>query len=523
VIESELARAFSAACEQGGMFSGAFGLIRDGRMIAAATGGSKGRGGGDVDHATVFEIGSITKFLTALCATRLANSNVVAVEDPIIGMLPGVEFDDLTGRDISLGHLLKHSSGLPSAGRDWGPREESAIRRFVTEDLIHHRFHARPGEVGCYSSTAFSLSGLVLESAFGSPFAEILRTEILDPAGMVWAGFPDQVDQDRIAWPHSMVNGEWVPERRLADNPSGYPSGFLLASIDDLVGLLSSILNGVLIDSTALESLLSEPVPRWVDHAPSALAQAGAAWGMGCFTGSWNGQRVIRHGGGQLTSYCSVDLFPESRSGLVLLTNGADDATMTSLLELGYAAIAGPSPRPVVPEAAPVERGEPSGMIGSYLDVDTGRQIEILADDRRLVFRDDAVTAPLMAVDGGRWMASSSLDSWIPIGIPPGQDPVRWVSVWGGLYLRTEVEQWDPGPAALAGAARYRDSFWPDASTDIVVATTDDAWAVTMNGHTSNGRWIGPQRLVTNHGLIEFTPDWSELVLGHGTRFLLAD
>jgi hypothetical protein len=336
---------------------------------------------------------------------------------------------------------------------------------------------------------------------------------------MRWAGFPTQIERGGIAWPHRWQEGTWVAEPRLADNPAGYPSGFLLASLEDLTNLAVSLLNGTLIGADGLDLMISNPVPRWMDHAPTALGRIASGYGLGCFTGLWNGQRVIRHGGSQLTSNCSIDLLPESGAGIVLLTNGADDATFTKLLALCYEAVGG-HPRPIEkPAAAPVTADEVLRCVGYYIDVETGRIIEIADESSRLVYRNGVTVAPMSPVGGGRWIASNATTS-VPIGVPQGNDPVPHITAWGSLYLRTVIEPWNPGPRGSDLAGIYRDSFWPDPSTDLEVGHEGGQWCVTGDGHAASGRWIGPRRLATDHGLLAFVADGSSLVLGNATTFV---
>ena len=55
--------------------------------------------------------------------------------------LPGYSFsDEAYGRLVTTRHLLSHTSGLPMAGKDWGPRDPHALKRYVWEELAHHRF-----------------------------------------------------------------------------------------------------------------------------------------------------------------------------------------------------------------------------------------------------------------------------------------------------------------------------------------------------------------------------------------------
>lgn len=480
-------------------------LIRNGKVRLSTTVGA--------DDLTLFEIGSITKLLTATLAIRSG----VDLDLPVEDLVPGLRFDDRQAAAVTLRHLLTHSSGLPAAGRDWGPADPGALRRFVTSDLAHHRFHAGPGKVGCYSSTAISLVGLALEEVSGAPFRDLLRSQVLDPAGMAGSGFPPGIGSEAVSWPHSRTAGSWEPVARLADNPAGYPSGFLLASLRDMSHLAVALVEGGLI---GVEGLIATTVPRWMDHARSPLGRVSAGYGLGSFTGAWSGQTVIRHGGSQLTSNCSVDLFPETESAVVLLTNGADDATFMDLLTLCYQMVAGPPAEmsTMVSQISEISRRQ--AAVGTFLDVDNGSMVTIgVRDDKGLFIDRGESMARLHYAGGHRWVLSSP-GGETPVGIPWESGPADVVFVWGRPHFRIDP----PDAGLMIDTDRlcgvYADSFWDHPETRIGVAESDSVFTVSGEGHVSVARPIGPLRLVSDHGLLDFEEDGSGMVLGNATRYV---
>lgn len=516
----DVVRRLQRAHETEEVLAGAVGLVADGRLLECATVGTLEFGGPAVSESSLFEVGSITKLLTSASAIRLMQRGALDLDAKVVDLIPGLVFDDTRrGRDVTVRHLLSHCSGLPSAGRDWGPTGPSALFRFATEDLAHHVFHAEPGEVGCYSSTALSLAGLALETVAGQPFPDLMASEIWEPAGMEGAGYPPNVDVAHVVWPHHRHAGSWSSVLRLADNPSGYPSGFLMASLEDLVSLAVSLLDGSLVGPDWLDLIGSDPVPRWMRHAPTALGRVAAGFGLGCFIGHWNGQRVVRHPGGQLASICSLDLLPDSGAAIILLTNGADSRLVMDLLELCYQAVAGP-PSPIEsPSVAAVPEEVGVLITGDYIDVDQGGSVRIANEEGQLVLRDASSVSTLAWLGEGAWVANGDA-SWVPIGIPLTDGPAARITIWGSLYLRSEVGSWEPGGSGAQLTGVYRDSFWPDVSSDLDVREYGGRWTVTAEGHTTEGRWIGAYRLLSGHGLVEFAPDGSQLRLGNATRFI---
>jgi len=501
-----VAPALETAHRDGRLYAGAVGLIVGGRVAETAVAGA--------DRNTLFEIGSITKILTAAAAI----ASGVDLDAPVEELVPGLSFADPRGAQVTSRCLLSHTSGLPAAGRDWGPSDPGAAMRFATGDLAHHSFHTDPGEVGCYSSSAISLIGLALQEMTGSPFAELLRSEILERAGMSGAVFPSAADPAHVSWPHSRAERGWKPVSRLADNPAGYPSGFLLASLEDLTRLALSILEGSLLGD--LDALIATTAPRWTDHAPSPFARVSARYGLGSLTGTWCGQTVIRHGGGQLTSNCSIDFFPESDSAIVLLTNGADDGTFMELLGQCYRVVAGHEPtEPSIRRRRP-EPSRRRAAKGTFLDADTGSLVTVFTEDGDELLMDRGRgPARLEYLGASRWIASL-VEGEVPVGIPWDGGAADHLFVWGGLHNRIDPPDvdFDTSPDWLCGV--YADSFWDDPESRITVERRDSDLIVTSEGFHSIALRIGPLRIVSGHGLLHFEPDGTGLVLGNATRYV---
>lgn len=500
----------------GKMSAWAVGIVLDGAAAAVATGGVTRPGGPPVERDTPFCIGSVSKLLTAITCLRLHETGVLELDTPVVEIVPDLHFEDERGSSVTTSHLLSHCSGLPAAGRDWGPQSEDALARFAREDLATHQFHADPGTVGRYSSSAFSLSGMILESLAHRPFAEVVAREVLAPAGMGHTRWPGGSPPDGLVWPVERDGESFAPAARLADNPSGYPGGFLLAPIDDLIRLALTLLTEELLTTESQESMTAAHMSRHIDQAPSVLARASAGFGLGCFTGNWNGQPIFRHDGMQQSFNCSFDLFPESESAFILLTNGMEEGTFNDILALGFEAAGGQTPDALPLTLVPYDSGSPLRATGTFVDADSGRLVELEGEDSQLVMTEGAVTEELAHVGGSRYLG---YESQSPVWIPPEADPIPYLTIWGTPFFRTHLEAWPAGDGSHFTGG-YVDSFWPDRSTDIDVTFQDGEWVVSRDGREASGRPLAPRRLATEHGLVDFSPDGSSLRLGRATRFV---
>ena len=179
--------------------------------------------GGDADCTgrrmtpdTPYFIASVTKLYIAATVLRLAERDLLRLDDSFVTYVPAGIADRLHAldgvdrtRDITVRHLLAHASGLADYLEDkpkTGPRfidrllsEEdrcvdlTEVGRIVRDELTPHfppqdldgvsRVHVR------YSDTNFRLLIAVVETILDSPWSLALRTELLEPLGLrhTWA------------------------------------------------------------------------------------------------------------------------------------------------------------------------------------------------------------------------------------------------------------------------------------------------------------------------------------------------
>src|SRR5262245_37207383 len=72
------------------------------------------------DEHTAFEIGSVTKTMTAALLAEFIARGEAALDDPIARLLPpGTKVPSFNDRQITIGDIVTHTSGLPSIPPQW--------------------------------------------------------------------------------------------------------------------------------------------------------------------------------------------------------------------------------------------------------------------------------------------------------------------------------------------------------------------------------------------------------------------
>jgi CubicO group peptidase (beta-lactamase class C family) len=123
-------------------------------------------------------IGSLTKTFTTTLIMQLVDEGVLSLDDPVGGMGMGFKHSQITIRQ-----LLTHTSGLSKYKTKNGYVAKGTtpmdVLRYVSEQPLRNP----PGSYVNYSTSGFSVLGLVLEQKTGKTFEELLRSRITDALG----------------------------------------------------------------------------------------------------------------------------------------------------------------------------------------------------------------------------------------------------------------------------------------------------------------------------------------------------
>jgi serine-type D-Ala-D-Ala carboxypeptidase/endopeptidase len=151
---------------------------------------------GAPDGETVFEIGDMTQVFTGLLLARLAEQNVVHLDQPVLSLLPDtVSVPMFEGRPIELQHLATWSSGLPRLAQHpisplldaFPPFSRAApfrSKKWLYDLLSSLDIAHAPGTHMDGSDLGMGLLGHALERACKSDYETVLEREICGPLGL---------------------------------------------------------------------------------------------------------------------------------------------------------------------------------------------------------------------------------------------------------------------------------------------------------------------------------------------------
>jgi CubicO group peptidase (beta-lactamase class C family) len=148
-----------------------------------------------------FYIGSVTKQFTAVLILQLQQQNLLNVTDPIHKYLP--EFNEVPYQNISIHHLLTHTSGLNNYT---GSPGFDAAKDYTTPEMFHlikSPLLFKVGSKWSYSNSGYYLLGKIAEKVGKKPYGDLLDEQIFTPLQMHHTAFDTSWLKTNVA------NGYW--------------------------------------------------------------------------------------------------------------------------------------------------------------------------------------------------------------------------------------------------------------------------------------------------------------------------
>lgn len=291
------------------------GIVKNGRIVYL-----KGFGNRDLANMfpatehTIYRTGSIAKTFTAVLALQLAEQGRLPLEEDARTYVP--EYPAKPPGTIKVGHLLNHRSGI----RHYAEYDSALL---VNYETTHAEFDAidaidifkdgslrfAPGTSYHYTTFGYNLLGAVVERAAGRRFQDILEERLRQRLSLPYL----QPEVGRLRpYPEETKGYDFLTGtlRQTIDNTGilyKVPGGGMVCTVIDLCLFMQGLMDGRVFDSTGTLDAMG--------------TDFGNGYGLGVFLGSWNGYKTLSHGGGQEKAYSHYICVPDTRDGVVVLTN----------------------------------------------------------------------------------------------------------------------------------------------------------------------------------------------------------
>ena len=319
----------------------AMGILQDGEVVTAACGVT------NVDHPlgitdeTLFQIGSVTKTMTATVAMRLVDQGKLDLDAPVRQYLPDFQLEDeATAATVTVRHLFIHTAGwIGDYFEDTGNGDDGLARYVANMAMLPQQ--APLGEIWSYNNAAFSLAGRVIEVVTGQPYEAAMQERLFDPLGMEMTFLhPSDVMTHRFVVGHKPDAPVSDTAKDTVDETVGMavakpwplarsanPAGGVVSTIRDMlcyaqfhmVGGRSSTGEELLTPESAAE------MQRIQAEAGTMASHVGISWMLN----DVDGVRTVGHGGATNGQIAQLLLVPERAFAFIILTNASRGREVT--------------------------------------------------------------------------------------------------------------------------------------------------------------------------------------------------
>jgi CubicO group peptidase (beta-lactamase class C family) len=276
---------FFDAVYRSGIFNGTYLFFRNDSLIKGARGYSNFGARQLAEPDDLFQLASISKTFTGVSMMKMQQDGLLNIEDSVHWHLP-----DFKRRNLTLRHLLSHSSGLPDYFNLALPSGVSPSGHMHNEDVLRllnaqsYRMFARPGYYD-YCNSNYALLALIIERKTGMDFRDYAREAIFKPAGMNYTHICNFDSFPLVRYPVQGYKAGHV----YGDLPHNGTTGDK--------GVYSNVYEMLLYDRALRSDLILHADAKKAMFTPQVATSSEAHYGLGWRMRVINGQKWVFHNG----------------------------------------------------------------------------------------------------------------------------------------------------------------------------------------------------------------------------------
>jgi CubicO group peptidase (beta-lactamase class C family) len=324
-------------------------VVKEGKIIKA---GGYGLANAELNipatPESVYQIGSVSKQLIAAGILILVQDGKLSVDDKISKYLEGTPE---TWKDITVRHLLTHTSGIQREAPGFNPQRVQADADVIkTAYPLPLRF--APGEKWEYSNTGYFTLAEIIRTVSGEPWPSFLNTRLFQPLDM--KATRTTTASEIVA---NRANGYVFRDGKLR-NADIYlalrPSGAFLSSVLDLAKWDAALYADRPLTVTTREQM-------WT---PGKLnSGASHTYGFGWEVDTIGGHKRVSHSGSLTGFRATISRYLDDKLTVIVLTNSGLADPDTIALNVADAYISGLLPQRTISKVDPRVL---DGYLGQY-------------------------------------------------------------------------------------------------------------------------------------------------------------
>ena len=322
-------------------------IVKDGKVALVKGYGVRKLGvSTPVDDHTLFAIGSNTKAFTAAALATLVDDGKIAWDDRVWERMPGFRmYDPYVSEEMTIRDLLTHRSGL---GLGEGDLLFWPHTTFTRNEIVYRLRFMKPVSSFrsrfAYSNLMYIAAGQVILAVTGKSWEDYVRERIFTPLGMTTSNLnnTDWASGADYAWPHIRLDGK-LQAIGFVSEESWAPAGSINSSAAEMAKWVLLQLNhgkfpdreGHLFSEQCAAEMWSPQTiapARNPPFMPAATAKPNfAAYGLGWGLRDYRGHMQIGHSGAVAGFVSRVQMVPDERLGVVILTNAEEEGALDSI------------------------------------------------------------------------------------------------------------------------------------------------------------------------------------------------
>ena len=352
---------------------------------------------------SVFDIGSVSKQITAMAMLLLAEEHKLSLDDDVRKYLP--EIPDY-GSTITIRHMLHHTSGLRNYDDLFDlegiPEADLTTDRDAMDLIVRQKgVNFKPGEEFLYSDTNYFLMSQIVKRVTGQTLRQFAQDRIFGPLGMTSTHFHDD---------HTMI----VPRRATGYAPhkgGGFEmdmsnfeqlgDGSVMTTVEDLAKWDQNLEHPSVGGADAIRQLTTPGTLNNGQLIPYA---------MGLFLDHYRGLNWIHHSGEWVGYRAALSRFPDQHFSTLVTCNCIGSMSpMTMALRVADVYLAGEFSRTEKASSAQPASTAPDAplkqYVGTYWSEKNGALRKFVLQDEKLIMVSPGMTYDLLPLGGGQFEA----------------------------------------------------------------------------------------------------------------------
>ncbi len=331
-VSTNLDEQFSAILATHGAATIGAGIVRGGELAWTGYYGEQVPGV-SAGPSTMFNVGSITKTVTAELVVRLADSGAISLDEAMSPLWIDPDLsDDERHEQLTPALAVSHRTGFPN----WRYMDPEFKLRFVSD----------PGTVYGYSGEGMDYVARFLENKMGEPFEALVKKTVFAAIGIDdisitredWVidrlALPVDEDGERrapycssAAGNYCLDNGEWSAADELATTVEAYAQFMIAAMRGDGISAAMQKKRFSVITSHADDPVLGCP------FSDARACPRSQGYGLGWEVFEFDNTKLVSHGGSDWSERAIVYFDPANGDGIILFINGPASTSASALVE----------------------------------------------------------------------------------------------------------------------------------------------------------------------------------------------